>query len=607
MSESHERLAKVPVARKYLLGAVLTISIIVLLWMVLHSEALHPESIDQPEMSMKKLWWFGIPVMLVAALFAGRWVMTSQQAQARQAQFKLETKKAELALAEGRAEQGHREYVLEVISMGVTLDKYRQGKLWEALQAGNAYTSLREKDPKKYPWGETDKLQMMGGRGGDTLENGAGYTVMDWGVPVFNARPACHSIQCRDSPVAPDSGLVASADSSGMGSHLFVVGPRRFEDRPDHILDDIFDFFDTNPDIPYVIFNSDDGMDVREMYKPDGAPNLVKEGYYVPEMPDTSTLFLLARRERVDAVRPFAFEDVDEELSVEILNRDGIGRRLFLAYLDLMNTVPKKPTTSHTHFETPRQPLINEWLPAAAKFAVRHDIRGTGPTSFLDRELHAKRRPPLDWKPTPWFPVPWNNRQLKEFDSMPTLGFVHRPVFVNMTDEHGKPLHRRDLRENALRNGWHAALKTLPEAQRTKGPARIIAAAGEQKEQLLALHGVLSRYAQEGGPEIDTGKVDQFINTDHRLGNTGANTLFMQMAIGVMGSYRAGGASAAINLRDPKEASIVFITPPSDEKRKSQYHAHGGDVFRHIHSPSIDPSNYAPPGAAAARPPIPDR
>jgi hypothetical protein len=594
---------KAPAVRKYLLGAVLALFIVVALWMALDLNMLHPDSINQPETTMKKLWWFSAPVVLLALFFGARWVIASQQAQARQVQFRLETKKAERVLAEGRAEQGRREYVLEIISMGVTLDKYRQGKLWDALQTGNAYTSIREKDPKKYPWGAIDKLQMMGGRGGDTLENGAGYTVMDWGVPVFNARPACHSVTCRDSPIAPDSGLVASADSSGMASHLFVVGPRRFEDRPDHILDDIFDFFDANPDIPYIIFNSDDGMDIRDMYKPDGAPDLVREGYYVPEMPDASTLFLLARRERVDAIRPFAFEDVDEAKGVEVLNRDGIGRRMFLTYTALTRTVPTPPKTEHNPFDIERQPLIDEWLPAAAKFAVRHDIRGTGPTSFIDGALNAKHRPPLDWKPTPWFPVPWNNLQLKEFDSMPTLGFVHRPVFVNMSDEHGKPLSRRDLRERALLDGWHTALKTLPEAQRAKGPARIIAATDHQKEQLLALHGVLSRYAHAGGPEIDTGRVDQFINTDHRLGNTGANTLFMQMAIGVMGSYRAGGASAAINLRDPKEASIVFITPPSDEKRKTQYHANGGDVFRHIHSHSIDPANYAPPGATAAATP----
>ena len=65
-------------------------------------------------------------------------------------------------------------------------------------------------------------------------------------------------------------------------------------------------------------------------------------------------------------------------------------------------------------------------------------------------------------------------------------------------------------------------------------------------DQLIALHGTLDAYAANGGPEFDSGKSSQFIDTDKRLGNTGASTLFMHMAIGVMGSYRDGGISAAI-------------------------------------------------------------
>jgi hypothetical protein len=57
----------------------------------------------------------------------------------------------------------------------------------------------------------------------------------------------------------------------------------------------------------------------------------------------------------------------------------------------------------------------------------------------------------------------------------------------------------------------------------------------------------------------------------------------MQMAIGVMGSYRAGGPSLAVNLRDPHEATFIFISPPSEEKRKAQQESRG-DVFRSIRS-----------------------
>ncbi|WP_157272113.1 hypothetical protein [Azohydromonas aeria] len=44
-------------------------------------------------------------------------------------------------------DQARREYVLEIIGLGVTLDKYRQGKLWEALRQGSPCASISEQDP----------------------------------------------------------------------------------------------------------------------------------------------------------------------------------------------------------------------------------------------------------------------------------------------------------------------------------------------------------------------------------------------------------------------------------------------------------------------------
>jgi len=175
--------------------------------------------------------------------------------------------------------------------------------------------------------------------------------------------------------------------------------------------------------------------------------------------------------------------------------------------------------------------------------------------------------------------------QIKQFDNMTSRGFIHRPVFVKTTDHHGKPLARRDARLKALMEGLQEALRTLPESERAKGPARVIAATNNKTAQLVALEGMLQEYAAQGGPEIDSGKLDQFINIDRRLGDTGAATLFMQMAIGVIGSYRAGGASLAVNLRDPHEASFIFVTPPSEAKRRSQQRA--GDVFKAIGSQAV--------------------
>ncbi|MGH8855787.1 MAG: hypothetical protein ACREWI_16105, partial [Telluria sp.] len=174
--------------------------------------------------------------------------------------------------------------------------------------------------------------------------------------------------------------------------------------------------------------------------------------------------------------------------------------------------------------------------------------------------------------------------------------FIHRPVFVKFEDEHGQPVKRRDTREKILEAGWQQALQTLSTAERAKGPARIIGAFGKQAEQQIAFESMLHNYAAQGGPEIDTSKTAQFINTDHRFGNTGASTFFVQMAVGVMGSYYEGGTSAAVSMRDPSAASIVFISPPSPDRREAQK---GRDLFKHQVQTAIDPNNYKPPTGGA--------
>lgn len=409
-------------------------------------------------------WWIAGAVALIGILAIAHWIKTAPLPE--QAGLKA----AATATLQSSNAHLRQEYVLEVIGLGVTLDRHRQGKLWNALQDGSAQTTIREMDTEKYPWSSDDKAGVAGGRGGHSLENGAQYTPMYFGVPVFNAEPPVHNKQA-DKPNEPLSGLAGSAGSSGLNWHLFAVGPRRFSERPDRILEDIFTFFDRNPDIPYVILNSDDGMYSRDTYRPAGSPELLRDGRYITEMPDASTLFVLARRERVDALRPFAFDDISPEASVDELNRYGVARRLFLAYDQLKRTVPHPEKDIDPNALTERQPLIAEWLPAAASFAKRPELRST---SLLDAITPHSYHIPKDWKPTPWFPIPWNKEQLADFDKLPTLGFIHRPTYVKFTDEHGKPLTRDDQRAKALQTGWEEALKTLPESERAKVSAAVV-------------------------------------------------------------------------------------------------------------------------------------
>ena len=574
-----------PRAWKYILGAVLLFPFLFLLWVAFDYFVWHPELANvDVETTMDRIRWLGVPLLAVAILFGGKWTKDTFAAGAREQEWQQKTQQLKDQEGAARTEKARREYVLEVLGLGVTYEKYRQGKLWDALQQGNPHASIREQDPKKYEWSGNDKAGDSGSRALDALENGVEPSPMFWGVPSMYAGSPIENPAWQPSDIQPIAGLAAGAESTGMAWHLFVTGPWQLGERPDQLLEQAFALFDKYPDLPYLVLLSNDDMDMRDRSSAPGTPWKVKDGYYIPERPDATAVFVLARRERVEPLRPYVWDDPDNDYLQENLRR---------MYFKLRRDVPNPEKLAHPEkFNGGRQPTVAEWLQAAAAFAKNPVFEKKDGNSLVDAFKRWANHPPKDWKPTPWFPVPWNREQMQAFDNLPSLGFIHRPVFVKFEDEHRKPVTRRDARQKLLEAGWRQALQTLPDAERAKGPARIVAAFDNNVDHLVAMEGMLHQYAAQGGPEIDSGKTAQFINTDRRLGNTGAATFFMQMALGVMGSYIDDGPSAAINLRDPAGASIVFISPPTEERRKAQ---EGRDVFKHQVKPAIDPENYKAP------------
>ncbi len=533
---------------------------------------------------MSKTLWISLPLLAIVFLLASRWFSKFEPGQARGKLGNHEVSQQQSTPLPHHSKPPMREYVLEVIGLGVTVEKYRQGALWDILQKGPPHSNIRELDPKKYPWTSFDKHGLSGDRACDALENGAGPSPMFWGVPTFYAGAPWMNPADQPSAVQPASGLAGSAIGTGMAWHLFATGPWLLDERPDRLLERVFSFFDEHPDLPYIVLSSEDSPATRDLVLAPGAKPSVQHGHYIPSMPDSSAVFVLARRERVEPLRPFVWDDPDNEFLQEHLRA---------MYFDVHNSVPTpEKLADPTKVTIGRQPTVDEWLVAAAAFAKNPKFTRT-PSSLLGEVKRWANSPSSNWKPTPWFPIPWNREQMATFDKLPTLGFIHRPTFVSFKSEDGEPISRRDQRLAALEAGWKESLQTLSEPVRESGPARIIAADRNQVEQRLALEGLLHRYAGQGGPEIDTGKSAQFIDTDRRLGNTGAATFFVQMALGVMGSYRDGGTTAVINLRDPNEASIVFISPPPEELRQKQKSF--AEIFKSKVSPAIDPANYKAP------------
>jgi hypothetical protein len=444
---------------------------------------------------------------------------------------------------------------IEVLGLGVTYEKFRQAKLWTALASGTAFSSIRETDPAKFVWSVDDKRGQSGRRGLDALENGGMNFPMYWGAPSLYAGSPDYSGATAGEPIG---GLVGGAETNGMAWHLFVSADWLMSERPDQIFEAAFGFFEKHPDVPLLFVSAVDVTELRDRMRLPGTPALLRNGRYLPERPDAAVVLVLAVRERVERLRPFAWDDKDNSFG---------QNKIRMAYYSVKDTRPDR-----------RLPTVEEWLAETARLAQRSDIR-----YGWDRRLAEM------WKPTPWFPVPWSRAQLAAFDRLPTLGYIHRPVFVRTTDDKGQPLPPGKQRDEALQAGWKQALDATGDKSQ---PQRIITATGGNLEQALSLHAMLRAYNAAGGPTYEMTDNKRFIDIDRRLGNTGAATFFMEAAIGVMASYKEGGVSAAINLRDPAEASIVLITPPSDELRKTQQHPKGGDVFRHLVTPPFDPADY---------------
>ncbi|MCK6388474.1 MAG: DUF2875 family protein, partial [Zoogloea sp.] len=273
----------------------------------------HAVFTDSEGNSMKKwMMWLGVPVVgVLLILLAERGVNAYMIAEGEKSAVRMAAAQKKNLRRLAGEEPG--QYVLEVIGLGVSLDKHRQGKLWDALQKGHPFGTIREQDPNKYSWSEDDKLGDEGSASASALENGIRGLPIYWPAPSFFATEPSEDPEWQASDMDPPIGTVAATDSNGLPFTLFIPAGYMLSDHPDRLLERAFAFFDAHPDVPYLVVAASDGLYFRHLNRPKGSPPLIYNGYYVPSMPASSALFVLARRERVEVLRPFAFEDTSIE------------------------------------------------------------------------------------------------------------------------------------------------------------------------------------------------------------------------------------------------------------------------------------------------------
>jgi hypothetical protein len=425
------------------------------------------------------------------------------------------------------------EFTLEVLGLGAAFDHLQHEALWQALQHGDPYTSIRNSDPKFYPWSAAQKLEASVTQAGAVFARAVHETPIYWVAPLLHAAPDTQ--RCTDNGTACVPPLQET-----VALHPFALSSQQ-PMAPERIVEQAFFLFDTYPDLPYVVVFADNSLARRERTCDRETASAARDGYHLPATPDTVAVLVLGRCDRVAALRSHAWDDPKND------------------YIRVTATRALQACVPQSAADGRMMPAMADWLACAFTLGhqpLRYDGAGPENMKVWDND------PPQSWRSTPWLPVAWTHAQLACFDKLTVLAQIHRPVHIVFADGQGTPLARNDCRLDMLMAGWREAVGALPAAAREAGPARVIASTGNNERQLLALHGLLHRYAAQGGPEIDTADISSFMDTGRRLGDTGAATLPLQLVLGAVAVGKAGGASAIIHmLEDGTGATIVFVTP----------------------------------------------
>lgn len=483
-----------PRLSRYLLGWFSLLLVVTPLWVMLLVFVFPPPALQSADFDWGTivLWLFAAPLVGVTVFMGAKWAMArSQMAQP--------TTPANAATEVAPARPLPIQPQLEVVSLGVAFDWLDQDSVWEVLKEGDAYTSIRLQEATAYPWGHLAKNEMAKGFAKNALLKAFEVLPDHWPFPVFYVgSPAPEGSNATSCEVL--ASLLDDVDGDALPRHLLVDASSRTAERPEQVLHEIFEFFDAHADLPLVALVVNDDPWTRGVRSKGQSPDQFKDGYYLPELPNSTVVLVLARRERIERLKAFSLNDRDRHWSGQLAAEH--------AQWCVTEPDPARAKAG---------PSVANWLATSFAFARNTVLR---PRNVWVESEDASLEIPDGWKPSRWFPLPWTRQQLDAFQGLPCLGFITRPTAVPPTDS----------------------------GQREPGAvslARVIGGAVERSSSVY---------------ELST----ELINTDRKMGNMGAATPYMQIAIGIMASEREGGVSAVLNSNND---GLILITPPTDAQR----------------------------------------
>ncbi len=476
---------------------------------------------------------------LVALAFGAHWAFN-----AATSRFALESVPNTVSVA-GREldDRFDPTWSLEIRGLGVTPGEHFQSEAWSKIQEKHDdFASIYSQNPLDYP----DSVQWR--RDSAAIGMGAAfkYAVSDavayWPIPSFAVEPP----NVGEFHFMRAAGLIDEGRFGGsLGVTLFLWQQDANTTRTQPMIEKIYSFFEENPEPPAVVLAVRDGEVMRDSYSPQDKP-LISEGHYVPDIIDTTAILVLARSDRVDRyLRPYAptYRENNQDTRSDL-------SKLWFHYFEAERRVGEEYEAQER-----ADGVQDPWFP------------GTLPTKEWQATLpelwkHTNNVGPGKFTQTPWLPVRWPQHQINEFDRMPQLGHLHRPIKVVLRDAEGKPL-KPALQAQAMAEGWKQALATLPEGHT---PVRVFHDSHDGTALGIALNAALHSLNTDGhGLELNN--VGEGYDIGRRIGNVGITSPVVQIGLGAIASYHEGGVSAVVYTGADGSATIQMVRPPSTEEK----------------------------------------
>ena len=397
---------------------------------------------------------------------------------------------------------------LDIVSVGLSLDVYRQGQVWAQLQQQDAgqpnslqVSSILPTDPKKYPVTADDQDAAWEKRMADALELALTDFPERWPIPTvtvvrgWNPRAPRLRFPVEATQIMMTD-MVGDLVGGPAGLHWHRIKQLQngeiCNDTPEGVVEEIFQVFEAHPDMPALLVYVVDGYNMAYALSSRGDKLIGGIGGRTPdELTDSMVALVVARPERMDWLHYYA----------------GFAQ---------VNKNPIDPAFSGWH-----------------------------------------RQPKVDFSPSPFIPKPWTKRGFEQWDALKILAQLHRPVTVSLNDANGQRL-RNEALTGALAEGWTKATDGI-----APPPARLFFDSGTPNQPLAELMPAL----KAADSPLNLLQSNESYDLTQRLGDTGAASPFVGIVLATMASYRNSDTSMVMPMRRGDQVTLSAITSATPGKK----------------------------------------